>query len=90
VSEESQVIYAAGAVLWRQVGKKKLELAIIHRPRYDLSLVQKLVMSRMKLMELKRLLSIGLLKLWVRQLELLICKKWINFSGYHQLMLKRK
>jgi 8-oxo-dGTP diphosphatase len=35
VSEESQVIYAAGAVLWRQVGKKKLELAIIHRPRYD-------------------------------------------------------
>jgi len=35
MSEESQVIYAAGAVLWRQVGKKKLELAIIHRPRYD-------------------------------------------------------
>jgi 8-oxo-dGTP diphosphatase len=34
MSEESQVIYAAGAVLWRQVGKKKLELAIIHRPRY--------------------------------------------------------
>ena len=34
MSEESQVIYAAGAVLWRQVGKKKLELAVIHRPRY--------------------------------------------------------
>lgn len=35
MSEVSQVIYAAGAVLWRQVGKKKIELAVIHRPRYD-------------------------------------------------------
>ena len=35
MSSESQVVYAAGAVLWRQVGKKKIELAVIHRPRYD-------------------------------------------------------
>jgi len=35
MSEVSQVIYAAGAVLWRQAGKKKIEIAVIHRPRYD-------------------------------------------------------
>ena len=35
MSPDREVIYAAGAVLWRQVGKKKNELAVIHRPRND-------------------------------------------------------
>jgi 8-oxo-dGTP diphosphatase len=35
MAETTQVIYAAGAVLWRQVSKKKIEIAVIHRPRYD-------------------------------------------------------
>lgn len=29
------VIYAAGAVLWRRSVKNEIEIAIIHRPRYD-------------------------------------------------------
>ncbi len=29
------VIYAAGAVLWRRASKSEIEIAIIHRPRYD-------------------------------------------------------
>jgi len=32
---EETVIYAAGAVLYRIDAKKKLEIALIHRPRYD-------------------------------------------------------
>ncbi len=32
---ENTVIYAAGAVLWRFGAKKKVEIALIHRPRYD-------------------------------------------------------
>ncbi|MFZ4107978.1 MAG: NUDIX hydrolase [Candidatus Planktophila sp.] len=35
MSDESLVIYAAGAVLWRYGVKKKIEVALIHRPRYD-------------------------------------------------------
>ncbi len=35
MGNEVQIIYAAGAVLWRQVAKKKIEIAVIHRPRYD-------------------------------------------------------
>ena len=29
------MIQAAGAVLWRKAGSGDLEIAIIHRPRYD-------------------------------------------------------
>ena len=32
---EAALIQAAGAVLWRKSDKSKLEIAIIHRPRYD-------------------------------------------------------
>lgn len=32
---ENTVIYAAGAVLWRFDAKKNVEIALIHRPRYD-------------------------------------------------------
>ena len=32
---EVPLIQAAGAVLWRKSDKLKLEIAIIHRPRYD-------------------------------------------------------
>lgn len=35
MSSEDTVIYAAGAVLWRLGAKKKVEIALIHRPRYD-------------------------------------------------------
>jgi len=35
MANESEVIFAAGAVLWRQIAKKKIEIALIHRPRYD-------------------------------------------------------
>ena len=35
MGQDANVIYAAGAVLWRQVGRKKIEIAVIHRPRYD-------------------------------------------------------
>ncbi|MEB3983790.1 bifunctional NUDIX hydrolase/histidine phosphatase family protein [Mycobacterium sp. 663a-19] len=35
----TRIVYAAGAVLWRQVGadsaKPELQIAVIHRPRYD-------------------------------------------------------
>ena len=31
----SQLIQAAGAVLWRWDKKKEIEIALIHRPRYD-------------------------------------------------------
>ena len=32
---DAPLIQAAGAVLWRKSDKSKLEIAIIHRPRYD-------------------------------------------------------
>jgi 8-oxo-dGTP diphosphatase len=32
---ESQVIKAAGAVLWRRLSDDLLQVALIHRPRYD-------------------------------------------------------
>ena len=35
MSEENLIIHAAGAVLWRYGAKKKIEVALIHRPRYD-------------------------------------------------------
>jgi len=35
MSTENPVIYAAGAVLWRIGENKKVEIALIHRPRYD-------------------------------------------------------
>jgi 8-oxo-(d)GTP phosphatase len=31
----SSPILAAGAVLWRKSEKKKIEVLIIHRPKYD-------------------------------------------------------
>ena len=31
----TQMIQAAGAVLWRKAGNEDLEIAVIHRPRYD-------------------------------------------------------
>jgi len=31
----SATILAAGAVLWRKGEKKKIEVLIIHRPKYD-------------------------------------------------------
>ena len=34
MNNESPVIYAAGAVLWRFGAKKRIEIALIHRPRY--------------------------------------------------------
>ena len=34
MSEEGLIIHAAGAVLWRYGAKKKIEVALIHRPRY--------------------------------------------------------
>lgn len=34
MSSETPIIYAAGAVLWRIGAKKKIEIALIHRPRY--------------------------------------------------------
>jgi len=35
MSEESSIIRAAGAVLWRYGARKKIEVALIHRARYD-------------------------------------------------------
>ena len=35
MSNENLIIHAAGAVLWRYGAKKKIEVALIHRPRYD-------------------------------------------------------
>jgi 8-oxo-dGTP diphosphatase len=32
---ETQVIQAAGAILWRYSPAKKIEIALVHRPRYD-------------------------------------------------------
>jgi 8-oxo-dGTP diphosphatase len=32
---ESQVIQAAGAVLWRRLSDELIQVALIHRPRYD-------------------------------------------------------
>jgi 8-oxo-dGTP diphosphatase len=34
MNTENPVIYAAGAVLWRYGAKKRIEIALIHRPRY--------------------------------------------------------
>ena len=34
MNNESPVIYAAGAVLWRIGANKRIEIALIHRPRY--------------------------------------------------------
>ena len=33
--EEEVIVQAAGAVLWRYSKGKEIEIAIIHRPRYD-------------------------------------------------------
>ena len=33
--KNSEVVHAAGAVLWRYSKKKKIEIALVHRPRYD-------------------------------------------------------
>ena len=35
MASESSVIQAAGAVLWRYSKTKKIEIALVHRPRYD-------------------------------------------------------
>ncbi len=35
MSDESLTIQAAGAVLWRYGARKRIEVALIHRPRYD-------------------------------------------------------
>ncbi len=35
MADDGEIIYAAGAVLWRFVGEKEVEIALIHRPRYD-------------------------------------------------------
>jgi 8-oxo-dGTP diphosphatase len=35
MASETSVIQAAGAVLWRYSASKKLEIALVHRPRYD-------------------------------------------------------
>jgi len=35
MEDQDPVIYAAGAVLWRITSNKKIEIALIHRPRYD-------------------------------------------------------
>ncbi len=35
MEDQDSVIYAAGAVLWRITSNKKIEIALIHRPRYD-------------------------------------------------------
>ncbi len=35
MSDDLIVVRAAGAVLWRHAAGKKIEIAIIHRPRYD-------------------------------------------------------
>lgn len=35
MEDQDPVIYAAGAVLWRINGSKEIEIALIHRPRYD-------------------------------------------------------
>jgi 8-oxo-dGTP diphosphatase len=32
---ETQVIQAAGAVLWRRLSDELIQIALIHRPRYD-------------------------------------------------------
>lgn len=35
MASETTVIQAAGAVLWRYSATKKIEIALVHRPRYD-------------------------------------------------------
>ena len=35
MASETTVIQAAGAVLWRYSANKKIEIALVHRPRYD-------------------------------------------------------
>ena len=35
MASETTVIQAAGAVLWRYSASKKIEIALVHRPRYD-------------------------------------------------------
>jgi len=35
MASESMIIQAAGAVLWRYSPSKKIEIALVHRPRYD-------------------------------------------------------
>ena len=35
MASESSVIQASGAVLWRYSASKKIEIALVHRPRYD-------------------------------------------------------
>ena len=35
MSDDEVVVRAAGAVLWRHAKGKKIEIAVIHRPRYD-------------------------------------------------------
>jgi len=35
MASETSVIQAAGAVLWRYSTSKKIEIALVHRPRYD-------------------------------------------------------
>ena len=35
MASETSVIQAAGAVLWRYSESKKIEIALVHRPRYD-------------------------------------------------------
>jgi 8-oxo-dGTP pyrophosphatase MutT (NUDIX family) len=35
MASEISVIQAAGAVLWRYSKTKKIEIALVHRPRYD-------------------------------------------------------
>jgi len=35
MASETSVIQAAGAVLWRYSASKKIEIALVHRPRYD-------------------------------------------------------
>jgi 8-oxo-dGTP diphosphatase len=35
MAPETSLIQAAGAVLWRYSTTKKIEIALVHRPRYD-------------------------------------------------------
>ena len=35
MASETSVIQAAGAVLWRYSKTNKIEIALVHRPRYD-------------------------------------------------------
>ena len=35
MASDTPVIRAAGAVLWRNSNNKKIEIALVHRPRYD-------------------------------------------------------